>query len=230
MISIFLNLQKPQLAIIDYDGGYNYDKQDAALTIGAITSWASTKFRDLIRIGKSSKDVSAAERLDEENWIVGNGLFQILFGIHPFYFLKDTEDKTINSYLKQNTWPYINVNTKEINPQNIDFHNQIINGIEQLSQEGLKPLMDTFITTFNEGHKNTKKRATPQEWKSILFKINTEIIGSPTIQCFDSNIKSINSKGEKVEFNWSGNFYEAVYLNEVLQEQFTYRSRNSPRR
>lgn len=222
--SIFLNLQKPQLAIIDYDGGYNYDKQDAALTIGAITSWASTKFRDLIRIGKSSKDVSAAERLDEENWIVANGLFQILFGIHPFYFLKDTEDKTINSYLKKNTWPYINVNTKEINPQNIDFQNYIINKIEQLSQQGLKPLMDTFITTFNEGHKNTKKRATPQEWKSMLFKINTEIIGSPTIQYFDSNKKSINSKGEKVEFNWSGTFYEAVYLNEVLQEQFTYQS------
>lgn len=214
--SIFINQNRPQLSIIDYDGGFHYDKQNEALTIGAITSWASSYWRKIIGQGKSSKDVSFKERLDEENWVLASGLFELLFGYPPFYFLKSIENDSIDNYLKENTWPNFKDNSPEINTQNIGYHKIILNAMASLKKEGLKPLIDSFSKVFNEGHSKVSKRLTPKQWKDILFEINKKLVGSPKIENFISDKNIISYKNEDVEFKWTANFYRAIYLDGKL--------------
>ncbi len=216
--SIFINLEKPQLSIIDYDGGYHYDKQESALTIGALTAWASAKWRKIIGQGKSAKDVSTNERLDEENWILASGIFEILFGMPPFYFLKSIDEETIDSYLRNNRWPYFQENSSEINQQNIEFHNNLLKIIDDLNQQGLKLIIDTFIKVFNDGHNKVSERLTPKQWKNLLFDINKQFVGAPRIEDFSSNTQTINSKNEKVHFNWKTHFYNVVYIDNQIQD------------
>jgi serine/threonine protein kinase len=217
--SIFLNLKIPQIAIIDFDGGFNYDKQSSALTIGAITSWASSKFRSAIGRGKSSKDFTYAERLDEENWNLAVGIFEVLFGIQPFYFLKDNEDDTMKSYLKGNSWPSIPADLTLMNEQNLTFHNQLLSYIEDVSNGGLQQVVDTFKKIFNAGYKNESKRLSPKQWKDLLFKLNAEFIGAPIIEFFKSKKNTLEFKGDSIEFSWSGKFYRSISLNGIQQEQ-----------
>lgn len=216
-ISTFINLKRPQLSLIDFDGGYNYDKQPFALTMGAITEWASARWRKLIGQGKSVKDVSSKERLEEEHWNLAAALFQILFGFSPFYFLKDLNEETIDSYLDKNSWPNFDQRTEEINPQNKVFHEKLVNMINELSTQGLKSLVDTFVVVFNEGHKRESKRLSAKQWKELLFEINKQLVGPPKIESFNSNKNSINKKDETVKFNWTTTFYRAVYIDEQLQ-------------
>jgi serine/threonine protein kinase len=216
--SIFLNLDKPQLSIIDFDGGYHYDKQPFALTIGALTSWASPFWRKIIGQGKSSKDVTTSERLSEENWILASGLFEILFGIQPFYFLKNIDEVTIDSYLKKSRWPEILNDSTELNQQNIPFHNSLLKIIENLSDQGLKPLIDAFKKIFNDGHLKESKRLNPKQWLALLKEINKEFIGEPKINKFKTSTQIINAKDEKVKFSWDAHFYNAIYLDDKLQD------------
>lgn len=219
--SIFINIKTPQLSIIDFDGGYHYDSQDAAMTIGAITSWASAKWRSIIGQGKSAKDVSAKERLEEENWILASGLFEIIFGIPPYYFLINVDEVTIDTYLKNNRWPYFKDNSNEINPQNIKFHSELLKLIEHLGQKGLKPLIDAFIKIFNEGHKKENERLSSHQWKDLLFEINKKLVGPPKIVSFKSDKQIINIKNENVEFQWDANFYKSIFIDGKLQEPLT---------
>jgi serine/threonine protein kinase len=214
--SLFLNLKIPQVAFIDFDGGFNYDKQTHGLTLGALQNWMSPWFKKMIRLGKSSKDVSFNDRLDEENWNTAIGLFELFFGIQPFFFLKDNEEVTLKKYLKSTQWP------KNDGPENIfidenrDLHKLIINDFETFRSIGFDKLIDKFILVFNSGFSNPSKRPTPAEWKKVLFDLNKEHIGIPKIQQYKSNKKSISFKGDSVVFSWEGSFYRKVYLNGVL--------------
>ncbi len=216
-VSTFINLTKSQLSLIDFDGGYNYDKQGFALTIGAITEWASPLWRKIIGQGKSSRDLTSKERLDEENWNLASALFHILTGFSPFYFLKNINEETIDSYLKNNSWPYFDENSQEINRDSVEFHQSLIIIIEQLSEHGLKPLIEQFIKVFNKGHRNVSQRLSPKQWKVLLKDVNKDVIGSPKIELFTVNKNIITKKDEAVTFKWEASFYDCIYLNDKAQ-------------
>lgn len=219
-VSIFINQNMPQLSIIDYDGGYNYDKQGFALTLGAINTWMSKSWRILMGQGISSNEVSIKQRLDEENWVLANGLFEVLFGIPPFHFIKNLEDDSLEKYLKENKWPYFSDNSEHINTNSIHNHKVIIELIETLSKEGLKPVIDKFKIVFNEGYFKTSKRLTAKEWKDLIFEVSKELVGPPRLETFLSNKNEIKVKNEKVNFQWKGSFFRAVYLNNSLVDSF----------
>ena len=214
--SLFLNLKIPQVAFIDFDGGFNYDKQSHGLTLGALQDWMSPWFKKLIRLGKSSKDLSFSERLDEENWNTAIGLFQVLFGIQPFFFLKDNEEATIKKYLKNTQWPKNDGPDDIFIDVNKNNHENIIQILEAFRLNGFETLIDKFTLVFNSGLSNPSKRPTPAEWKNLLFDLNKEHVGEPILQKFKANKKSISIKGDSVVFSWQGSFYRKVYLNGVL--------------
>ena len=200
--SLFLNLKIPQVAFIDFDGGFNYDKQSYGLTLGALQDWMSPLFKKWIRLGKSSKDLSFSERLDEENWNIAIGLFQVLFGIQPFFFLKDNEEATIKKYLNNTQWP------KNDGPDDIfingnkNHHENFIQILEAFRLNGFETLIDKFTLVFNSGLSNPSKRPTPAEWKNLLFDLNKEHVGEPILQKFTANKKTISFKGDSVLFSW----------------------------
>jgi len=214
--SLFINLKIPQVVFIDFDGGFNYDKQSHGLTLGAIQSFMSPLFKKWIRLGKSSKDLSFNERLDEENWNTAIGLFELIFGIQPFFFLKDNEEATLKKYLKNTQWPKNDGPDDIFIDGNKDLHESIIQNLEAFRSNGFEALIDKFILVFNSGLSNPSKRPSPSEWKNLLFDLNKEFVGEPIIQKFKANKKSITFKGDIVDFSWEGSFYRKVYLNGVL--------------
>jgi serine/threonine protein kinase len=219
--SVFFNLNTPQISIIDYDGGYNYDSQNHSSTLGALQAWATPIFRSFIGLGKSTKDITVNQRLDEENWNIAVGLFETIFGIQPFYFLNDNEERTIEKYLKHNTWPNIAVKTDVINPQNISFHNNLVQMFSNLEKAGLKSIIDKFTQIFNDGYLNESKRLTSKEWKDLLFEINKEFIGQPKIEFFKAQKDTLDFKGDTIEFSWHGKYYRTVSIGGLIQTQNT---------
>lgn len=217
--SIFINLNIPQIAIIDYDGGFNYDKQSFALTIGALQSWASYTFRRAIGLNKAAKDFTVTERLDEEKWNLAVGIFEVFFATIPFYFLKDNEDETIKSYLKNNTWPDIPSDLTLFKENNLSFHTNLLEVFEALGKAGLKPLIDTFKNIFNSGYKNELKRLSPKQWKDLLFNLCVEFVGLPKIENFESKKAIIDFEGDTIEFKWSAKYYRSIQLNGTQIEQ-----------
>jgi hypothetical protein len=173
-------------------------------------------FKKLIRLGKSSKDVNFSARLDEENWNIAIGLFQILFGIQPFFFLKDNEEATLKKYLKNTQWPKNDGPDDIFIDGNKEFHERIIQNLEAFRSNGFETLIDKFILVFNSGLLNPSRRPSPNDWKNLLFDLNKEFVGEPIIQKFKANKKSITFKGDTVDFSWEGSFYRKVYLNGVL--------------
>ena len=219
--SLFINLSRPQLAIIDFDGGYNFDKQGFALTIGAINRWATPKWLRFIGIGRSSQEISTDERLDEENWVMANAIFELMFSVPPFFFLKDSEEQTISSYLKKNKWPYADADLEEVNIRNLSFHKSLLEVFRDFRASGLDKFMDTFEKIFNSGYKNPSKRLNPLEWKRFLETTCEEYIASPDILDFVTDKKEINSTGEIVKFSWNVKFATKIHLNNVLQDLFS---------
>lgn len=217
--SIFINLNIPQLAIIDFDGGFNYDKQSSALTIGALQTWASSKFRKAIGLQKSAKDFTYSERLDEEKWNLAIGIFEVFFGIQPFYFLRDNEDATLKAYLKNNTWPNIPSDLTLAAEKSLSFHSNLIQLLEEIGNAGLNPIVDTFKNTFNVGFKNESKRLSPRQWKEMLFKLSNEFIGAPLLESFKSKKSILDFKGDTIEFNWNARYYCSIQLNGIQLEQ-----------
>lgn len=219
--SIFINLKRPQLAIIDFDGGYNFDKQKFALTIGAINRWASPTWLRFIGIGKYSQEVSTEDRLSEENWVMASAIFELLFSVPPFFFLKNTEVQTISNYLNKNKWPSANADLEDVNMSNLSFHNSLLDVLKGLRESGLGKFIDAFKKIFNAGLDNSSKRLKAIEWKKLLEVACKEFIASPEIVHFVSDKKGINSKDELVKFSWKMKYSTKVYLNSELQDLFS---------
>jgi serine/threonine protein kinase len=218
--SLFLNLSKPQVGIIDFDGGYNYDRQNSALTLGAINAWASAQWRKLIGQGKSASEVSTEERLNEENWIIACAIFELLFGMPPYYFLEGNDEEQIAAYLKKNKWPNIDNETAGIKESNINIHTNLLQVIEHLREHNLSKLIDTFIQVFNQGFEKPGKRPTPAQWKSLLFGV-CEATTTPEIKVFNADKEAIAFKNEGVLIEWQVEFATKVHVNGVLQDVFS---------
>lgn len=206
--SIFINPKTKQLAIIDYDGGYNFDKQDKPSTLGAIGHWLSSKWRQLIKT-KETSELTYLDRLTEEEWWLANAIFQLIFYVPPFFFLKDVENQT--EYLKNNKWPNT-AHTKELYIENnLPFIEKIRESLRELSDMGLDSLTNAFITVFNDGFFKENKRLSAKEWKKLLSDIIQEI--EPQIIKYDSDKTIITRKNEEVTFNWEVAFFNLIYLN-----------------
>jgi serine/threonine protein kinase len=214
--SLWFNSKRIQLAIIDYDSGYHFDKQSKPTTIGKIGHWISGGFRNLIGQQKDSSKLTTLDRLNEEYWVLANATFEVIFGVMPFFFLTDTDDNTKKSYLKKFEWPNIDYSSPLFNKANSQQHKAIVDVLEKLQNAGATELVDAFKRVFNKGYKNEIKRLTAKEWKDLLFKFNESIDNAPFIKHFDSNKKSIRQKDEEVEFTVDIQKYNSFYINEKL--------------
>jgi serine/threonine protein kinase len=210
--SIFINKSQNRLALIDFDGGYNFDKQNSALTIGAINAWAGKLIKSFIKQGKGASDLSKQDRIDEEKWNVASALFQILFGIPQYSFLRSMEDESIEKYLIDNRWPNIDANFDYINQPNIPFFKTVNDTLNDLKAEGLNDLVAYFERTFNEGHSKPAKRSTTDQWLKTIEAICKQFVGEPQIKSFTSDKTKVTSNEELIKFNWKLSLTKAAYL------------------
>lgn len=211
--NLWVKPSKPQISLIDFDSGFHIDSQQNATTIGTIGHWTGRLFRKLIsREGKLDK-VTATDRIAEDNWVLANAIFQLIFGTTPYFFLKDAETETKTQYLQENQWPSANYPSDLINPANTEAHEHLHQSLENLLNSELRGLIGLMVKAFNTGFEDGEKRPSPAEWKSSLFEIVAKIDSEPVISSFSSDTQTITRKGQQVKFRFEGERFDYARIN-----------------
>lgn len=214
--SLFFDYNKLRFVLIDFDSGYHFDKQKRPSTLGKISHWIGSGLQKIIGQQESSKELTTEKRLYQEYFILASGIFEIIFGIMPYFFLSDADGDTKRKYLKKNVWPVIDYQSDLLNQSSLEFHNSLIENIGQLEEAGLNDLIDSFKEVFNKGYLNEKKSISPKVWKELLFEYNSELQNYPIVKSFKSNKNVINFKGEEVKFSFDVKQFHRLYINDKL--------------
>lgn len=216
--SLFINPETAKIAIIDFDSGYHFDKQDKALTVGSFTQWVSKKFNRYIRNQASVNDISTDERIRDEYWLLANSIFELIFGLTPYFFLRDASDEVKTSYLLENIWPKINYDSEYFLEGNAEYHKYVVDSLEYYKHSEFKPLIKAFEKTFNEGYSNDKVRLSSSDWKKVLYDIIKCIGNNPKLLKFSSSKQEIDRPNEYINFEWNVSNCNEVYVNGELQD------------
>ncbi len=221
--SIWINPDKNQIALIDYDSGYHYDKQSNPNTIGKISQWLDGTFKKLFSFAnqkspvEKSKSLTVKDRLDSEYWILANAIFELIFNTNPYFFLIDADHQTKIDYSNSYHWPNIDTTSHLFQKQNEKAYNKINQNLQSFIEFGLESLVNSFSKVFGKGYNLPEVRLSANEWKEILYKICVHVDKSyPSITIFESNKTNIYSNKEEVLFKWNGERYNKSYLNGKL--------------
>lgn len=214
--SIWINNKIGKITLIDYDSGYHIDSQKKPTTVGKIGQWIGSTFRKVLTKEIDSDNLSTAERIDEENWVIANAIFELIFGVSPYFFLIDADEKTKTKYLKKHTWPQIDLEEKTFNASNLNAYKLILENYSFLKDNGLEKLINAFNQVFNSGFKNPSKRVKVSEWYDILFEIGEGLELLPNILDFKADKKTINSTDEEVNFSWKQSKGNRCYINSIF--------------
>ncbi len=219
--AIWINFKTLKLSLIDFDSGFHHDIQKKPTTIGKIGQWIGSRYRKILSNDSDKDNLTLEERIQEENWVLASSIFELIFGIAPFFFLKDAVDQTKSKYLKENKWPNISEDSQYFNKNNSITYVEIIKRIQYLEQNGLEKLIKAFEKVFNKGYKNEKQRLSSKEWENILYEICLLTESLPIIKIFKSDKKSVNSSEENVKFEWEIEKGNLVYINgELIDSDF----------
>ena len=219
--SIWINNKIGKIALIDYDSGYHIDSQKKPTTVGKIGQWIGSTFRKVLTKEIDSDNLSTTERIDEENWVIANAIFELIFGVSPYFFLIDTEEK--NKYIKKYTWPEIDIEEDIFNKTNLKAYKLIHENYNILKENGFEKLINAFDKVFNSGLKNPSKRVKVSEWYDILFEIGEGLELLPNILDFKADKTTINSSDEEVSFSWKHSKGNKTYINTILVNELNHK-------
>jgi hypothetical protein len=219
--AIWINKDTVNLLLIDYDSGYHFDSQVKPSTLGKVGHWIGSKFRAILSKESDKEELNHEDRISEENWVLANAIFELLFNVSPFFFLVDATDKTKQSYLKNNFWPNIKKNDSALNITNYEALESVVNYIDLLKSNGLDNLINQFINTFNKGFKSYKHRPQSSNWKNKLFDICKSLALTPEVVKFEADKLTINSKDDPVNFSWRLKRTNYCILNGKFQSNLT---------
>ena len=221
--ALWYNPGRKIFALIDYDSGYNYSAQQKATTLGKINHLASVFARKIIQIGTGQEQVTDEDRIAEENWKVASALFEILFDVPPFFFLKDSEELTFKRYIKKNNWPNINeIDEAYINTNNLPAYEETIHSIKELEDLGFDNIIQLFRKCFNEGARSLKKRPEASDWNSAFQNVTKALELYPSVERFESDKTEIKKKNEAVVFSFEGSAFDYVEINGKVLPLFQY--------
>ena len=221
--SIWINNRTGKIALIDYDSGFHIDSQKKPTTVGKIGHWIGSTFRKVIAKEVDSDNLSTAERIDEENWVIANAIFELIFGVSPYFFLIDAEDKTKTLYLKKYTWPEFDAVEKIFNASNLNAYQGILQLYNFLKENGFEKLINAFDKVFNSGFKNPNKRIKISKWYDILFEIGEGLELLPNIIDFKADKETISSSDEEVTFSWKQSKGNRMYINDILVNSLNHK-------
>lgn len=214
--AIWINSKSENLLLIDYDSGYHFDSQEKPTTLGKVGHWIGSKFRRILSKEIEKQDLSHNDRLAEENWVLANAIFELIFGVSPYFYLIDAADGTKQKYLKNNVWPEIDPGDKLLNTANYQAYKTVIDYSNLLANAGLEGLINEFKKTFNKGFKGYQHRPSSDSWRKLFSEICKSLQTVPVVLDFKSNKKNVQSKDDFVEFNWSNKRTNYFILNDQV--------------
>lgn len=221
--SIWINNRTGKIALIDYDSGFHSDKQKKPTTIGKLNQWTSSLVRKILAKEINPDQLTLNDRIDNEKWDIANAIFELIFGVSPYFFLVDAEDKTKTLYLKKYSWPEIVIDENIFNTSNLNAYQGILQFYNLLKENGFEKLINAFDKVFNSGFKNPNKRIKISEWYDILFEIGEGLELLPNILDFKADKETINSSEEEVTFNWKQSKGNRTYINDILVNSLNHK-------
>jgi hypothetical protein len=215
--SVFVNVEQPQLALIDFDSGFHPAVQSAAATIGALSHWAGFRMREWIKSGSHPGQLTKEERIEEERWSLAAGLFEVLIGVAPYFFLRDGDETSIAEYLKDHDWLEGAQDHSLLNPGNFQALEVVRELMEMLDEAGGKDLVAAFRKTFKRGFFKPAARPTAAEWKALLQPLVSAHVGAPVVSSFSGSPAILRRQDEELALTWAATHYRVIYLNGVQQ-------------
>jgi hypothetical protein len=215
--SLFLNTRQPQLALIDFDSGFHPAEQPAAATIGALSPWAGNRMRDWIKSGAGPGQLTVQEREEEERWSLAAGIFEMLTGVPPYFFLLDGDEASIAAYLKDHDWPEVTPGHPLVNAGNLPFLEVVQGLLKALETAGGEDLVAAFKRAFKRGYFKPTARPTAAVWSGLLKGLVQDNVGKPYVLSFGANIQLLQRQDENVVLSWSVHHHRVLYLNGMPQ-------------
>lgn len=219
--SLFVHIEKCQLAIIDYDSGYHIKLQSKPSTLGARTRWLAMTAWHVLTGKLSSNEITDDQRISNENWTLGCAIFEVIYGTVPYFHLVSNDEKTITEYVSKYTWPEISTKSELMNRGNAKGHSTFLELFSDLNQNGLAKINDAFVKLFNAGVLEYKERPLASTWKSLLHDICKVESLIPEILQFNSDTQTIHRINERVKFEWKVKFADRIYFNKRIVTETT---------
>lgn len=163
--NLFINIDKGDLVIIDYDGGaVTQDASEKPTTWGKRNDWVAPQIIEQL---SQEQHVQTSVKVDlfTDTWSVAVGMFYLLFLCGPFFFLKRTFPKAMEEYFRDYKWPAIDEHHNNFNTQTKAVHSYII---ENLNKKELAQIKTYFETTFNAGFDRGSSRTSYYQWFLVI--------------------------------------------------------------
>lgn len=182
--NLFINIQKNEIVIIDYDSGaITTSTQDMPTTWGKQNSWTAPEIRKQLQDG--TKNIKVNIHTDKFSIIMA--IFEgLLFAKSPYTFMKNLATANIESYFKSYKWPEIPKN--ESYCRQADF-TSFIDNISVVEKE-VPNLVKIFKLSFQDGYFNVNNRISYAQISLALNSYQSKFFDIQSNQITISQIKT----------------------------------------
>jgi len=194
--AFFINMQKGNCAIIDFDSGAvlsSLSGNNKPTTFGSRQDWLAPEI--IQQLGKSNNKNKANVTFYSDAWAIAYAVFYIYFGDSPYYFLDKVSPKVMKQYTSSFKWPNIEASVPYVNQDYISYLDTYSKKYNKIFPKALK---EGFEITFSQGYQDPEKRYTYKQWLEA-FKTLQEL---PVIKAFNVDVDYI-SKKQNITFNWN---------------------------
>jgi serine/threonine protein kinase len=171
--AIFIDLARMRCAIIDYDSGALAESQsDKPLTCGTpMQDWLAPEI--IRQLNPAGRQVEVT--LLSDVWSVNVAVHYLLFSLHPFFFLSEISDRSMQAYEQAFRWPDADASFPFFNQEYDALHQ---NYIQFLRTRLPMEIVKKFEFTFNKGYSIPMQRASYNQWETVLRAVENPIIRS----------------------------------------------------
>lgn len=207
--ALFINLEKGECAIIDYDSGAVFESSnDEPTTWGAPNDWVAPEIWEQQKNAKKG-DVIKVD-LFTDRWSVVVGIHYLILGVHPLFYLNELSPRAISSYKSSFEWPDINSSSPFFNQRNAKVYDAIRPFIEKKIPDALKEI---FSRAINYGYSNKMSRPKYKEWVDVLLALQQP----PEIKYFTASRQGLLF-GMSSELSWEVEGADTVSISNNIGE------------
>jgi serine/threonine protein kinase len=191
--ALFVNLTTFQCAIIDFDSGVITESpNDEPNTWGAKGDWIAPEIYSQLDIAKRGDKINVD--LFTDRWSVMIAIHYLITTHHPLFFLEELSPRYTDLFLRENKWPYVNVNAKYFDK----LCGLQYNDYTYLINKVVPPvLVQKIAETINYGYRKPVTRTSYLEWKKAI----ESIFSLPEIILFEP-VNEVILEGQKADLIW----------------------------
>lgn len=222
--NIFVSLDQPICAILDFDSGAIVETtDDNPSTFGKFQPWLAPEISFQLKKGQSiDGNTLVSINAFTDAWSVANALLNLLI-LMPAYYLVDMSENSLRAYVKKYTWPDVRFDDPLFDSENEEGYNYFHAMFTRLLPEEVQR---EFVATFSKGVFKPFLRPSYNRWERIfknlipkstwrkptftpgtisISPLNTNIIGGvqpplqqPSLKAKEELVKYVNALAEDV--------------------------------